>query len=210
MHKRGKFQVHKRVLAQTAQQPTSGDQRRQQATTQPPEPPPTDLLQFTLRQRRSRPAATTADNATARASNGPRTIAIYTKAPQPTSGDQRRQQPTTQPPEPLTERDLLQFTLRKRRSRPPDPLTERDLLQFTLRQRRLWLFPLRQRRRLCVVSVCVISARVVSVCVVSVCVVSVCVVSVCVVSVCVVSVCVASVCVVSVCVVSVCVVLCAL
>ena len=110
---------------------------------------------YALRQRRSRPAATTADNATARASNGARSIAIYTKtarsrpaatsgdrrrpaattannatarpsdgarsianytktAPQPTSGDQRRQQPTTQPPEPLTERDLLQFTLRQR------------------------------------------------------------------------------------------------
>ena len=134
-------------------------------------------MQFTLRQRRSRPAATsgdhsrqrnrqsrasngarsiamytktapqpatTADNATARASNGARSIAIYTKtAPQPTSGDQRRPQPTTQPPEPLRERDLLQFTLRQRRSRPaatsgdhsrqrapPEPLTERDLLRL--------------------------------------------------------------------------------
>ena len=34
------------------------------------------------------------------------------------AADQRRPQPTTQPPEPLTERDLLHFTLRQRRSRP--------------------------------------------------------------------------------------------
>ena len=151
-------------------------------------------MQFAQRQRRSRSAATTADKATARASNGARSIAIYTKAarsrrPAATTADntaatpfdgarldsaaadQRRQQPTTQPPE---------------------PLTERDLWQFTLRQRRLWPFPLRQRRRLCVVSVCVLSfCCVVGVCcrcVLSLCVwcFGVCVVSVCVVSVCVV------------------------
>ena len=159
---------------------TSGDQRRQQPITQPREPlTERDLLQFTLRQRAAdqrRPAATTADNVTARASNGARSIAIYTKtAPQSTSGDQRRQQPTTQPPEPLTERDLLPFTLRsdgarstaiyalrQRHSRPaatsgdqrrqqpttqpPDSLTERDLLQITLTERDLLQFTLRQRR----------------------------------------------------------------
>ena len=84
---------------------------------------------YALRQRRSRPAATTADNATARASNGARSIAIYTKtAPQPTSGDQRRQQPTTQLPEPLTERDLLPFTLRSDGAR--------STAIYALRQRR--------------------------------------------------------------------------
>ena len=68
---------------------------------------------------RSRPQRTTADNATTRPSNGARSLAIYNKAaPQPTTADNGRQQPTTQPPDPLTERDLLQFAIRRRRSRP--------------------------------------------------------------------------------------------
>ena len=37
-----------------------------------------------------------------------------------------------QPPDPLRERDLLQFTIRQR----APSLCERDLLQFTIRQRR--------------------------------------------------------------------------
>ena len=89
-------------------------------------------MQFTIRQRRSRPQPTTADNATTRPSNGARSIAIYNKtAPQPTTADNSRQiiaiytktTPTTQP-DPLTERDLLQFTIRQRRSR-PQPTTQR-------------------------------------------------------------------------------------
>ena len=135
----------------------ASDQRRPPATRQPPDPlREQDLLQFTIRQRRSRPAATTGDNATARPSKGARYTAIHNKtAPQPTSGDHRRPPATTQPPEPLRERDLLQCTTsgdhatarpsKGARSdqrgppattEPPAPLRERDRLQFTIRQRR--------------------------------------------------------------------------
>ena len=64
------------------------------------------------RQRRSRQQPT---NATTRPANGARSTAICTKtAPQPPTADNS---PPRQPPDPLTERDLLQFTIRQRRSR---------------------------------------------------------------------------------------------
>ena len=120
-----------------------------------------------MRQRRSRPAATT--------------------------GDHNR--PPAQPPDLLRERDLLQFTQTLSRStvihnepqptsgdqasrpaattgdhsRPPattqlpDPLRERDLLRFTIRQR---------APSLCVLSLCVLSRCVLSRCVLSWCVLS--------------------------------------
>ena len=72
-----------------------------------------DLLQFTIRQRRSRPQPTTADHATTRPSNGARSTAIYngTASPAPTP-DQK------QPPDPRTEPDLLRLTVGHCRRRP--------------------------------------------------------------------------------------------
>ena len=70
-------------------------------------------------QRRRRPHPTSADQATTRPSNGARSTAIYngTALPAPTP-DQSRPAPTKQPPDPLTEPDLLRFTMGQRRRRP--------------------------------------------------------------------------------------------
>ena len=122
------------IYKQTAPQPTTADhattrpsdgarsiaiynRTAPQPTTQPPDPlTERDLLQFTIEQRRS-PQPTM--HATTGPSNGARSIAIYNRtAPQPTTADHSRPQPTTQPPDPLTERDPLQFTIEQRRSRP--------------------------------------------------------------------------------------------
>ena len=56
---------------------------------------------------------------TTRPSNGARSTAIYngTASPAPTP-DQSRPAPTKQPPDPLTEPDLLRFTMGQRRRRP--------------------------------------------------------------------------------------------
>ena len=110
-----------------------------------------------MEQCRRRPHPTRADRATTRPSNGARSTAIYngtaSLAPTP---DQSRPEPTKQPPDPLTEPDLLRFTMEQRRRRPhptradqsrlgptradqakpPDSLTEPDLLRFTMEQRR--------------------------------------------------------------------------
>ena len=108
--------IHKK----TAPQPTTGDHRRPRnrrarstAIHNKTAPQPTSGDQ-------RRPPATTGAHATARPSKRARSTAIHNKtAPQPTSGDQRRPPAPTQPPDPLRERDLLQFTIRQRRSRPP-------------------------------------------------------------------------------------------
>ena len=96
------------------------------STKQPPDPlTESDLLRFTMVQRRrrphptradqSRPEPTRADQATTRPSNGARSTAIYnaTASPAPT-----RPEPTKQPPDPLMEPDLLRFTMEQRRRRP--------------------------------------------------------------------------------------------
>ena len=68
---------------------------------------------------RRRPHPTSADQATTRHANGARSTAIYngTASPAPTP-DQSRPAPTKQPPDPLTEPDLLRFTMGQRRRRP--------------------------------------------------------------------------------------------
>ena len=89
-------------------------------TKQPPDPlTEPDLLRFTMEQRRRRPHPTRADQATTRPSNRARSTAIYngTTSPAPTP-DQSRPEPTKQPPDPLTEPDLLRFTMEQRRRRP--------------------------------------------------------------------------------------------
>ena len=137
------------------------------ATKQPPDPlTEPDLLRFTMEQRRRRPEPTSADQATTRPSNGARSTAIYngTASPAPTP-DQSRPAPTKQPPDPLTEPDLLRFTMEQSRRRPhptrakppPDPLTEPDLLRFTMTRAKpppdpltepdLLRFTMEQRRR---------------------------------------------------------------
>ena len=72
-----------------------------------------------MEQRRRRPHPTRAHQATTRPSNGVRSTAIYngTASPAPTP-DQSRPGPTKQPPDPLTEPDLLRFTMEQRRRRP--------------------------------------------------------------------------------------------
>ena len=107
--------------------PTRADQSRPAPTKQPPDPlTEPDLLRFTMGQRRRRPHPTSADQATTRPSNGARSTAIYngTASPAPTP-DQSRPAPTKQPPDPLTEPDLLRFTMEQRRRRPhptrPEP-----------------------------------------------------------------------------------------
>ena len=87
-------------------------------TKQPPDPlTEPDLLRFTMGQRRRRPHPTRADQR--RPSNGARSTAIHsgTASPAPTP-DQSRPAPTKQPPDPLTEPDLLRFTIGQRRRRP--------------------------------------------------------------------------------------------
>ena len=102
--------------------PTRADQRR--PCKQPPDPlTEPDLPRFTMGQRRRRPHPTRADQR--RPSNhqtlynGARSTAIYygTASPAPTP-DQSRPAPTKQPPDPLTEPDLLRFTMGQRRRRP--------------------------------------------------------------------------------------------
>ena len=131
----------------TASPAPTPDQSRPEPTKQPPDPlTEPDLLRFTMEQRRRRPHPTRADQATTRPSNGARSTGNNgTASPAPTP-DQSRPEPTKQPPDPLTEPDLLRFTMEQRRRRPhptradqsrpsnhqpkqpPDPLTEPDLL----------------------------------------------------------------------------------
>ena len=104
----------------TASPAPTPDQSRPAPTKQPPHPlTKPDLLPFTMEQRRRRPRPTRADQATTRPSNGARSTAIYngTASPAPTP-DQSRPAPTKQPPDPLTEPDLLRFTMEQRRRRP--------------------------------------------------------------------------------------------
>ena len=133
----------------------AGAHTRPAPTKQPPDPlTEPDLLRFTMGQRRRRPHPTRADQATTRPSNGARSTAIYngTASPAPTP-DQSRPASTKQPPDPLTEPDLLRFTMGQRRRRPhptrqpPDPLTEPDLRRFTMGQRRRRPHPTRADQR---------------------------------------------------------------
>ena len=159
--------------------PTRADQSRPEPTKQPPDPlTESDLLRFTMEQRRRRPHPTRADQS--RPSNHQtlqrsqiycdlqwNSVAGAHTRPEPTRADQATTSPsngvrstaiyngtasTRQPPHPLTESDLLRFTMEQRRRRPhptradqsrpeptkqpPDPLTESDLLRFTMEQRR--------------------------------------------------------------------------
>ena len=100
-----------------------------------------------MEQRRRRPHPTRADQATkqtTRPSNGDPQIYCDLQW-NSVAGAHTRPEPTKQPPDPLTEPDLLRFTMEQRRRRhtrpeptkqPPDPLTEPDLLRFTMEQRR--------------------------------------------------------------------------
>ena len=107
----------------TASPAPTPDQSRPAPTKQPPDPlTEPDLLRFTMGQRRRRPHPTRADQrrpSNHRPSNGARSTAIYngTASPAPTP-DQSRPAPTKQPPDPLTEPDLLRFTMGQRRRRP--------------------------------------------------------------------------------------------
>ena len=118
-----------------------------------------DLQWDSVASAHTRPEPTSADQATTRPSNGARSIAIYngTASPAPTP-DQRR--PSNQPPDPLTEPDVLRFTMGQRRrpptpdqsrpaptKQPPDPPTEPDLLRFTMGQRRRRPHPTRADQR---------------------------------------------------------------
>ena len=93
----------------------AGTHTRPEPTKQPPDPL-TDLLGFTMERRRRRPHPTRADQATTRPSNGARSTAIYngTASPAPTP-DQSR---PSNHADPLTEPDLLRFTMEQRRRRP--------------------------------------------------------------------------------------------
>ena len=67
----------------------------------------------------TRPEPTSADQATTRPSNGARSTAIYNRTASPAPiPDQSRPAPTKQPPDPLTEPDLLRSTMGQRRRRP--------------------------------------------------------------------------------------------
>ena len=93
----------------TASPAPTPDQSRPEPTKQPPDPlTESDRLRFTMEQRRRRPHPTRADQATTRPSNGVRSTAICsgTASPAPTP-DQSRPEPTKQPPDPLTDPNLL-------------------------------------------------------------------------------------------------------
>ena len=98
----------------TASPAPTPDQSRPAPTKQPPDPlTEPDLLRFTMDSvagAHTRPEPTSADQATTRPSNGARSTAIYngTASPAPTP-DQSRPAPTKQPPDPLTEPDLLRI-----------------------------------------------------------------------------------------------------
>ena len=133
----------------TASPAPTPDQSRPEPTKQPPDPlTESDLLRFTMEQRRRRPHPTRADQATTRPSNGARSTAIYngTASPAPTPEPTRADQATTRPsngvrstaiyngtasPAPTPDQSRPEPT-----KQPPDPLTEPDLLRFTMEQRR--------------------------------------------------------------------------
>ena len=93
---------------QTASPAPTPDQSRPAPTKQPVDPlTESDLLRLTMEQRRRRPHPTRADQATTRPSNGVTSTAIYNGTAS-----------TKQPPDPLTESDLLRFTMEQRRRRP--------------------------------------------------------------------------------------------